>query len=108
MAVRYTVEKLTSFLRSQVMVIVLTTMSTWLFCSARDPVGRRQDPVLDLRRRAEDVARDLAGDVDVETGDLAGDRVAEGEQVAADVEADDQPCRGCGCSRPPRRRRPGC
>ena len=34
LAFRYTVEKLTSFLRSQVMVMVLTTTSTWLFCSA--------------------------------------------------------------------------
>lgn len=33
----------------------------------------------------------FAGDVNVEAGDLAGDRVAEAEQVAADVESDDQP-----------------
>ena len=59
-----------------------------------DPVGRRQDAVLDLRRGAEDVAGHLAGDVDVESGDLPGDRVAEAEQVAADVEADDQPAAG--------------
>src|SRR6185437_1375427 len=59
-----------------------------------DPLVRRQDPVLDVRRRPEDVARDLAGDVDVETGDLTGDRVAEAEQVAADVETDDQPTAG--------------
>ena len=48
LALKYTVEKLTSFLRSQVIVMVLTTTSTWLFCSAGDPVGRRQDAVLDL------------------------------------------------------------
>src|SRR6478736_6777635 len=34
LADRYSVEKFTSFLRSQVMLMVLTTMSTWLFCSA--------------------------------------------------------------------------
>src|SRR5690242_21652892 len=34
LALKYTVEKPTCFLRSQVMVIVLTTTSTWLFCSA--------------------------------------------------------------------------
>src|SRR6201999_2162258 len=40
---------------------------------------------------AENVAGDLAGDVDVESGDLTGDRVTEAEQVAADVQSDDQP-----------------
>src|SRR3954462_15641919 len=34
LAFRYTVEKPTCFLRSQVMVMVFTTTSTWLFCSA--------------------------------------------------------------------------
>ena len=57
-------------------------------------IGRRQDAVLDLRRGAEDVARHLACDIDVESGDLAGDRIAEAEQVAADVETDDQPSAG--------------
>jgi NarL family two-component system response regulator YdfI len=54
--------------------------------------------VVDLALRAgagaEDVAGELAGDVDVEAGDLAGDGVAEAEQVAADVEPDDQPAAG--------------
>jgi len=51
----------------------------------------RQDPVLDMPRAAEDVARYLAGDVDVEPGDLAGDGSREAEQVAADIQPDDQP-----------------
>ena len=127
LADRYSVEKLTSFLALAGDAHGLDDDVDLVVLQRGDAVGRRQDAVLDLRRRAEDVARHLAGDVDVEAGDLTGDRVAEAEQVAADVEADDEPAAvadvgdgvvglGLGgerpqarrCSRARRRRSAGC
>src|SRR3954452_18286934 len=100
LATRYTVEKLTSFLRSHVMLIVLTTMSTWLFCSAvtRSADDRMRystcDGVPKMSRATSPAMSTSKPVISPVSGSPAGARPADAEQLAADVEADDQPAAG--------------
>ena len=106
LAVKYTVEKLTCLRRSQVIVMVLTTMSTVLFCSAliRSADDRMRYSTCDgvpKMSRATSPAMSTSKPV---ISPVIGSRKR--EQVAADVQADDEPAAVADRRRRPRRPRP--
>ena len=91
LASKYTVENAMSSARAHVMVIALTTMSTFSFCSARMRSADVSSRYSTLSGVADQVPGDLADDIHVEPLQLPGRGIPKTQQVGVLIQADDQP-----------------